>query len=349
MKHEIDLSNYEIRSDLVLDNLREEHQKWVKERTTEYKDISVFEVDVDAEKEDLLGKKKGKYVTIKFEDVTDHSNRSNLMKVLTNELKNILEYLNIKETAKCFIVGLGNRNSTPDALGPKTVDQCIVTKYLFDLEGNQVEEGIRNVSCFVPGVMGSTGIESSDVILGIVEKTHPDFLITIDALASSSIERLSKTIQITDTGIHPGSGVGNSRKEISFDTIGIPVIAIGIPMVVDLPTIVNDTIHYFLKQMSYNKENYQKGSHKLTPVTSRNYLKHEEHLTSLEKEKLLGMMGTLSEEAMKSLLFEVLAPIGFNMMVTPKEVDFVIDYLSEVVAESINSSLHQKSLSNKVS
>ncbi len=346
MKHEIDLKNYQIRTDLVIDTIKENQKNYVKERTTSYKDITVMEVDLDKEKGNVLGKKEGRYITIKFEDVTDHSNRKHLTEVVTLELKNLLTYLKIPKEAKCFVVGLGNRNSTPDALGPKTVDACFVTKYLFDMEEAMVEEGIRNVSCFIPGVTGNTGIESSDVILGIVEKTRPDFIIAIDALASSSIERLSKTIQITDTGIHPGSGVGNSRKEISKDTIGIPVIAIGIPMVVDLPTIVSDTIQYFLKQMSYNKENFAKGSHKLTPVTSRNYLKHEEHLSLDEKEKLLGMVGTLPDEKVKSLIFEVLSPIGYNMMVTPKEVDFVIDYLSEVLANGINASLHEKSLSN---
>ncbi len=346
MKHEIDLSNYQIRTDLVIDTIKEEHSNYVMERATSYDQIKVMEVDLDKEKGTVLGKKEGRYITIKFEDVTDHTNRNNLVEVVTAELRNLLTYLKIPKEAKCFVVGLGNRNSTPDALGPKTVDNCFVTKYLFDMEDSVVEEGIRNVSCFIPGVMGSTGIESSDVILGIVEKTRPDFIIAIDALASSSIERLSKTIQITDTGIHPGSGVGNTRKEISKDTIGIPVIAIGIPMVVDLPTIVSDTIQYFLKQMSYNKENFTKGSHKLTPVTSRNYLKHEEHLSMVEKEKLLGMVGTLSDEKVKSLIFEVLSPIGYNMMVTPKEVDFVIDYLSEVLSKSINASLHEKSLSN---
>ena len=346
MKHEIDLSLYSIRTDLVIDTITQEQASLVTEKKTAYDAISVSEVNIDSKNSALLGKKEGKYITIKFEDVTDHVNRANLIEVVTQELRELLDYLHIAPSDKCFVVGLGNRNSTPDALGPKTLDQCFITKYLFDMEGAEVEPGIRNVSGFVPGVMGSTGIESSDVILGIVEKTKPDFILAIDALASSSMERLSKTIQMTDTGIHPGSGVGNSRKEISQATIGIPVIAIGIPMVVDLATIVSDTIHYFLRQMSYNKENYSKGSHKLTPVTARNYLKHQEHLSKEEKEKLLGMVGTLSEEAIKSLMFEVLTPIGFNMMVTPKEVDFVVDYLSEVLGKSINQSLHTKSLSN---
>lgn len=345
MRHEIDLSKYEIRTDLVMETLDTREDLTYSKEEKDYGDIHVTDVVLDDDSASLIGKKKGRYITINFFDVTDHKNRENLVKVITEYLCKLLSFLKIKKEDRAFVVGLGNIESTPDALGPKAIEKVFVTKYLFDLE-TKVEPGIRNVSCFIPGVMGTTGIESSDVILGITSKTKPDFIIAVDALASSSVERVNKTIQMTDTGIHPGSGVGNSRLEISKDTIGIPVIAIGIPTVVDAVTIVSDTIHYLLKQMSYNKENYKKGIHKLTPVTSRNYINHEETLSQTEKEDLLGIIGTLKEEEVKSLIFEVLTPIGYNMMVTPKEVDFVINQLSEVISKSINLSLHEKDLSN---
>ena len=162
---------------------------------------------------------------------------------------------------------------------------------------------------------------------------------TIDALASSSMERVNKTIQITDSGIHPGSGVYNNRKELSYETLHIPVISIGIPTVIEAFVLVSDTIGYLLKHFSYNKENYQKN--KLIPVTMRNYLEHDINLTEEEKTKLLGEIGTLSEEEVKELIFEVLTPIGYNMMITPKEIDFVIEKTSLLLANAINKALHK--------
>lgn len=342
--HEIDLSNYQVRTDLITDVLGNLEEEMYQKNETEEGNIHITEVDLEKDS-DTLFKKKGKYITIQFEDVTDHTNREHLAKVVRQELEKMLSSLDIKNTDKAFIVGLGNRESTPDALGPKVVDEIFVTKYLFDLSLGEVEEGIRNVSAFVPGVMGTTGIESSDIVLGIVERTKPDFLIVIDALASSSIDRVNKTIQMTDTGIHPGSGVGNSRMEISHDTIGIPVVAIGVPTVVDAVTIVSDTVRYLFKQISYNKENYEKPSFKLAPSISKNYIDQEENLSKEEKTRILGMVGTLDEEEKKRLLFEVLTPIGYNLMVTPKEVDFVVEQLSHVLAKGINATLHKKDLS----
>lgn len=342
--HEIDLSKYKVRTDLITDVLEGMEKDRYKKNEIEEENIHITEVDL-VKDSDTLFKKKGKYITIQFEDVTDHTNREHLASVVGKELSKLLSSLSIKETDKAFVVGLGNRDSTPDALGPKVIDEIFVTKYLFDLSLGEVEQGIRNVSAFVPGVMGTTGIESSDIVLGIVERTKPDFLIVIDALASSSIDRVNKTIQMTDTGIHPGSGIGNSRLEISKDTIGIPVVAIGVPTVVDAVTIVSDTVRYLLKQISYQKENMKRPSSKLMNPMSQNYLEQEENLSEEEKEKILGMVGTLDEEEKKRLIFEVLTPIGYNLMVTPKEVDFVVEQLGHVLAKAINTALHEKNLS----
>lgn len=341
MKHELDLKNFQIRSDLVVDlfNLEEE-QQGIKINRKEKERIKI--IDIIIEKEDnALSKKPGRYLTISFEDVTDTTNRMQVTEVFIDELKKLLSSLALDKDQKCLVIGLGNQKSTPDALGPKTIEQILVTKYLFDIKEIEVEKGYRNVSAFTPGVMGTTGMESSDLILGIVEKTKPDFLIVVDALASSSIDRINKTIQITDTGIHPGAGIGSSHKEISLQTIGIPVIAIGIPTVIDALTIVSDTIHYLLQKLSYNKATIAQKSKKLAPATMQNYLDHEADLSDEEKRTFLGMVGLLKEEEMKELIFEVLTPIGYNLMVTPKEVDFVIEKLSEVIANGINESLHK--------
>ena len=347
--HNIDLSKYKVRTDLIVEQLNDNSNGTnIEQEERVYDNIKVLDIYLDNDNCDLFNKKPGRYITISFEDVTDVTNRVNLEKVLTKELKMLLEKLNISDDASCLIVGLGNNKSTPDALGPKVASSVLVTRHLFELEGVVVEKGYRNVSSFSPGVMGTTGIEASDIILGIINKVKPDFVLVVDALASSSVDRVNKTIQMTDTGIHPGSGVGNSRKELSKETLGIPVIAIGIPTVVDAVTIVSDTINFIMKNYSYNIKNANKLSNKLKLSTSINYLEDNlEELPKEEKERLLGMIGNLSEEEVKQLIFEVLSPIGYNMMVTPKEVDFVIDKLSLVIKNGINNSLHDEKLLEK--
>ena len=147
---------------------------------------------------------------------------------------------------------------------------------------------------------------------------------------------------MTNTGIHPGSGIGNNRKEISFETIKIPVIAIGVPTVVDAVTIVSDTIRYMYKHFSYMKENMNKPINKLIGIQNINYLKEETNLKEEDKETLLGVVGSLKDEEVKQWIFEVLSPIGYNLMVTPKEVDFLMEKLSDVIGNGINHVLHKK-------
>ena len=253
-------------------------------------------------------------------------------------IKRVLEQLQIKSQDKVLVIGLGNASSTPDALGPKTIDQILVTRHLFLL--GEVEAGYRNVASFKPSVTGATGIETKDLIEGIVEKIKPDLLIVIDALASSSIARLNKTIQITTAGISPGSGIGNNRIEISKDTLHIPVIAIGIPTVVDATTIVQNTLQLLLKQISYQLDNQQNDKLKLIPIQNQNYKNHQSDLSKEQKEDILGMVGLLNEQELKQLLLEVLLPVNYNMMVTPKEIDFLIDKLSMLLGNMINKSLH---------
>lgn len=339
MKGEKDLKNYTIRTDLVVDILEKDlKDSNINIDNREFKDIKVVDIEI-LNDTNSLNKKKGKYITISYSDVTDKDNRKNLESVVVSELKDMLSYLNINSDMKCLVIGLGNRSSTPDSLGPKVIDHVLVTRYLYDIENIKVDKDYRNVSAFTPGVTGNTGIESSDIILGIVDKIKPDFLIIIDALASSSMDRINKTIQITDSGISPGSGVYNNRGEISKSTIGIPVISLGIPTVIEAFVLVSDTIKYLFKNFSYNKENINKN--KLIPVSLKNYIDYPDNLTLEEKKKLLGEIGLLEEDDVKELIFEVLTPIGYNMMVTPKEIDFVMEKTSQVIANSINKALHK--------
>lgn len=339
MKNEIDLKNYSIRTDLLVDLFEVNVDKKgfdVKEHQLE--DINILDVTIN-NIDNELNKKIGKYITISYQDVTDKKNAKNLEEAIINELKGMLSYLGISKDKKCLVVGLGNKESTPDSLGPKVTEKVLVTRYLYEIEGLSVDEDYRNVCSFIPGVTGNTGIESSDVILGIVNNVKPDFVIVIDALASSSMDRVNKTIQMTDTGINPGSGVQNNRKELSKETLGVPVISIGIPTVIEAFVLVSDTIQYILQHFSFNKDNYNKT--KLIPVTMRNYKNHDSNLTNDEKKTLLGEIGSLTEDEIKELIFEVLTPIGYNMMVTPKEIDFVMDKTSDILSNAINKSLHQ--------
>lgn len=226
--HEIDLNKKDLRTDLIL----EKQYKNLESKTTKYKDIEIITTKY----------KNNNYTTIYFNDATDKDNYLNLEKVLIKELK---KYINIKENDTILVVGLGNSKSTPDALGPSTIDDILVTRHLKLL--NVLDKDYSVVSTFKPSVMGTTGIESIDLIKNIIKDIKATKVIAIDALKASKIERLVKTIQITDSGIHPGSGINNNRGEISKNTMETDVISIGIPTVVDIKTILESILEEEIK------------------------------------------------------------------------------------------------------
>ncbi len=340
MNHEIDLNKYEFRTDLIDEVIENNNINNIDSKVKQEDDIVVTTVNLNENDSKLLNKKKGMYVTIKFDDITDYNNKEKVKKVLKDELDKFLKKLDIKKDDSCLIIGLGNEKSTPDSLGPISIKNIIVTNHLYEID--ELEEGFRPVAAISPNVTGVTGIETSELIKSIVNLIKPNFLICIDSLASGSIDRLNKTIQITDTGIHPGSGVGNKRKEISYDTIKVPVIAIGVPTVVDATIIVSDTIKYMQKHYVFNKKFQNNPMSKLTLSSSVNYLKKDLEVTDNDKKELLGLLGNFNDLEIKELVFEVLNPIGYNLMVTPKEIDFVIEKLADIIGGSINRSLHDK-------
>ena len=333
MNHEVDLKNSILRTDLAVELVQSKPTKQID-------DIKITNITLNEEEAKQINKKPGNYTTIEFQDVTDSNNQKKVSKIFAEELKNLLKIQNIKDDDMCLVLGLGNEKSTPDALGPLVVSDTLVTNYIY-LYGT-LDEGFRRVCAISPGVMGETGIETSDLLKSIVKEIKPGFVITIDALAASSVERVNKTIQMTDSGINPGSGVGNKRKEISKDILGIPTIAIGVPTVVDAASIVSDTISYLYDHFAYQTANINNPASKLT--ANVNYLKISQKFTinKEEKEKILGMVGTLSESETKELIYEILNPIGYNLMVTPKEEDFVIEKLAKVISNGLNNALHQK-------
>lgn len=324
--HTIDLGKYDYRTDLI--DEKTSNSTSVKENLNNGISIDRREV--------FNNGCKNNYITINFLDITDKNNYLEVENVFVCELKKIIGDVLSK---KILVVGLGNSKSTPDALGPLVIDNVLVTSHLFKL--GEVEKGYSNVCSFKPNVTGVTGIETSNLVNNLVKFLNVDLVIVIDALAARSISRINKTIQITDSGITPGSGVGNYRDEISKKKLGVPVIAIGVPTIVDAATIVSDTFFYMIKQFSYKVNNFNNAKLKLINEDKQDYSQETCFLSDTLKEKLLGIIGTLSEEELNKLFQEVLIPIDCNMLVTPKEVDFIIEKLSMLIGNGINKTLHE--------
>lgn len=360
MKEQVDLSMYSIRTDLAV----EAHEMVIADRSVHQQEniskiegviikekeengINISLVEITPEGEKALGKKTGRYLTMEVIGIRqqDTELQQKVEKVFATEFSRFIKEMGISDDASCLVVGLGNWNVTPDSLGPLVCENLLVTRHLYQLQPESVEEGYRPVSALSPGVMGLTGIETSDIIFGVVEKTKPDFVIAIDALASRSIERVNSTIQVSDTGIHPGSGVGNKRKELSKQTLGVPVIAIGVPTVVDAATITSDTIDFILKHFGKELREGNRPSRALAPAGmnfgERKKLTDEDLPEEQHRKTFLGIVGTLPEEEKRKLIYEVLSPLGHNLMVTPKEVDVFIEDMANLVANGLNAALHK--------
>ena len=265
--------------------------------------IKVERVKITNEKgEKSIGKPMGNYVTIdikKLKVATDEEIQK-ASEVLADELRKILD-CNVEKEGEILVVGLGNLYVTPDSLGPKVINEIEVTRHVIKYLPQYVEKGTRPVSAISPGVLGTTGIETVEILKGIVDNIHPKLLIVIDALASRSIERISSTIQISDTGIVPGAGVGNKREEISKKSLGIPVVAIGIPTVVESAVLVNDSLDLFIEKLQKD-------------ARSNDYL------------------NKLKEEDNYEEIKQALMPGDYNFIVTPKEIDDLIENMKDIVA-----------------
>ncbi|MFD1781229.1 GPR endopeptidase [Fredinandcohnia salidurans] len=362
MGEQLDLTKYSVRTDLALEasamaveernkTLKEDQQPVseiegviIKERQED--GITISTVEITEEGANAIGKKKGNYLTLEVQGIRqkDSELQQKVQEVFAKEFNHFLSKLNIGKDASCLVVGLGNWNVTPDALGPLAVENLVITRHLFELQPENVQDGFRSVSAIAPGVMGLTGIETSDIIYGVIEKSKPDFIIAIDALAARSVERVNSTIQISDTGIHPGSGVGNKRKELSKDSLGIPVIAIGIPTVVDAVSITSDAFDFILKHFGRELKEGDKPSRSLIPAGmtfgEKKVLTDDDLPGEQERNTFLGIVGTLPEDEKRKLIHEVLSPLGHNLMVTPKEVDVFIEDMANVIAGGLNTALH---------
>lgn len=263
------MDRYNVRTDLAL----EQRERFVsdqieipgvavEETYDDMCEVRVTTVRIETENgAAVMGKPVGNYITLEAPKMAEAD--ESYHREISGKLMEVLEgCLPEKEDGQSIlIIGLGNRNVTPDALGPLVVEHLDITRHLVKEYGKYALDGEadRLVSAVVPGVMGQTGMETVEIVRGIVEETEPDFVIAIDALAARSVRRLNRTIQIADTGIAPGSGVGNHRNAITKETVGVPVIAIGVPTVVDAATIVGDSIEGYVAKcrdegMRENKE-----------------------------------------------------------------------------------------------
>jgi spore protease len=316
------VEKYKIRTDLAMEQKERFESDHVEvsgvvleEEYDEEKEIKITTVRIETENgAKSMGKPVGTYLTLEAPNMAaaDEGYHREISETLADFLEKYMKDTeeNQEKGYSVLVVGLGNREVTPDALGPYVVDQLNVTRHIVQEYGRYAvgKGGSRIVSAIVPGVMAQTGMESAEIIRGIVNETTPDLIMVIDALAARSTKRLNRTIQISDAGIYPGAGVGNHRSEITKDTMGIPVIAIGVPTVVDAPTIVNDTMENFLKAIAQSKE-----------------------LKSVSR-----IFSEYSPQEKYELIREVISPEMVNMYVTPKDIDANIKAIGHILARAID-------------
>lgn len=256
----------------------------------------------------MMGKPVGTYITIEAPAIRDNNRiaQKEVAEILAQQLSSLFS---LPDNANILIVGLGNWQATPDSLGPKVVEQTIVTRHLYRYAPEELKGGMRSVSAMAPGVLGITGIESAEIIKGVVENIQPELIIAIDALAAGSVDRIGTTIQIADTGVSPGSGIGNKRTGINRETMGVLTIAIGVPTVVNAAIIAQITIERFLEKLQTN------------PMLNK-------------------VQQSVMPDYTQGVINDILSPFGGNLMVTPKEVDSLILDTSKIVAGGISMALH---------
>ena len=313
------IEKYSVRTDLALEEKERFESDHVEvqgvilqEQYDEGRDIRITTVTIETENgAKVMGKPVGTYITLEAPKLTDADEdyHSEISEELLKYIRQLIRQED-KEMYSVLIVGLGNRQVTPDALGPYVVDHLNITRHVIREYGKYAlgEDDIKLVSAIVPGVMGQTGMESVEIIRGIVNETKPDFVIAVDALAARSSKRLNRTIQIADTGIHPGYGVGNHRNAVNEETVGVPVIAIGVPTVVDAATIVNDSMENLIAALETSEALRGVG------VVMQGYNAAEKY----------------------ELVKELVSPHLNGMFVTPKDIDETVNRISFTISEALN-------------
>ena len=315
------LEKYSVRTDLAL----EEKERFesdnveisvvvLEEEYDKEREIRITRVKVETENgAKTMGKPVGVYLTMEAPNmaVPDEDYHREVSVKLSEYIEELIRGRSLDtDDLSVLVVGLGNRQVTPDALGPYVADNLCVTRHIVKEYGKYAMgmEHARLVSAIVPGVMGQTGMETLEIVKGVVDETKPDLVIAIDALAARNTRRLNRTIQIADTGIHPGSGVGNHRNGLTKESVGVPVIGIGVPTVVDAATIANDTM--------------------------------ENLIDALETSEILKGVGdvlrTYNSAEKYELVKELISPHLNGMFVTPKDEDELVKQISYTISEALN-------------
>ena len=315
------IEKYSVRTDLAL----EEKERFesdnveisgvvLEEDYDETLEIRITRVKIETENgAKAMGKPAGVYLTLEAPNlaVPDEDYHREISEKLADHMEELLHENHLTgRDISVLVVGLGNRQVTPDALGPYVVDNLCVTRHIVREYGKYAMgmERAQLVSAIVPGVMGQTGMETLEIVKGVVTETKPDLVIAVDALAARNSRRLNRTIQIADTGIHPGSGVGNHRNGLTRETLGGPVIGIGVPTVVDAATIVSDTMENLIQAMETS-----------------------------ETLKGVGEVLKMYNNAEKyELVKELISPHLNGMFVTPKDEDEMVKQISYTISESLN-------------
>ena len=316
------LRNYSVRTDLAL----EEKERFesddvevqgvvLEEDYDEEQELRVTRVEIRTENgAKAMGKPVGTYLTLETPNlaIPDDESHMNIAVRLCGHIRELVRKNagNKEGDLSVLVVGLGNREVTPDALGPYVADHLSVTRHIVKEYGKYAMglEHASLISAIVPGVMGQTGMESTEIVRGIVKETHPDMVIAVDALAARNSKRLNRTVQIADTGIHPGSTRDLVWSGLTEESLGVPVIGIGVPTVVDAATIVNDTMENFIAALESS------DSLKGVGEVLRSYNAGEKY----------------------EFVKELIAPHLNGMFVTPKDVDEMIHQISHTISEALN-------------
>lgn len=268
--------------------------------------------------EKSLSKKIGDYITIETKDIKylEDKEENELVKIVSDELKNLIKGKEkSNEKSSILIVGLGNEYITPDALGPKVVKNINITRHVLNIAGDIANSNQRSVCAIMPGVLGTTGIETFEIVKSVVDRIKPDIVIAIDSLASSSMHRIGNTIQLSDTGITPGAGVRNKREGLNYESLNVPVIALGVPTVVDFVTLTNEAIDKMIDKTANEIEEFE----------------------DVDNDQLKNIVGFLNQKTRYDMVANLLNSDSY--IFTPKEVDELIDVTSSIIGKSINLAL----------
>ena len=281
--------------------------------TKELEDCTITTVEIINEiGSKIMNKEIGKYITLESDlmKFDDDDSREKVINYLKDEL---IEIFGTDQSKKTLIIGLGNWNITSDALWPRAVSKTLVTRHIFKNYNKDYDDDFSEVAALSPGVMGITGIETVEIVKSIVDKIKPDRVVAIDALASRKMDRVNSTIQISTGGIAPGGGVGNKRKALDKSYLGVDVIAIGVPTVVDAATLTIDVLDLAIDNLIE---------------------------VSQENSEFYKMLTKLKEEEKYQLIKDSLDPYDKNLIVTPKDIDETIENLAIIISEGLNRSLH---------